>query len=355
MTNDEVIRVNDLMNQQLPENIEKIVAIDFIKNSTKVALAKVDNLFRLFIEIVDLITSSKEIVNLEKDIFLNYSSLYYYDEFTLSSIFNSNIKYRYPADLKEFTCLSNNVFYLKISLYNENLYEDWHLQIDNKGKVVNEQIDNLDRKYKFYSDRNSVFFDINKFEEINMKDFFNDFFEEDQFDYYIYAMGDTFSANLLADERKLGLWYFFKDEEIPRGNFSIFDIKDAYNPQLIFSFKLDEYGDFKFSFDKKKVIYWHYENNQGTLRSYHVREVNANSFDQKQEIFIEYDKNNSHVIDFALINETLLEVFLDKFKLHDVLTKKSYKVPRDISSPYCFNSKTLVYLHNYKLKKINFN
>jgi len=336
------------------KNIEKIVAMDFMENSNKVVLAKVDLDYKLFIEIVDIKNDFKEIIYLDEDFFLDYKSLYYYheDKLALSMIFNSGSNTRKLSYVNKFKCLSYNNFYLNISSSVEEKWADWHLKINFSGNVIEKIIGELDERSRDSRDINLVFFDTKEFRQINLTEFFDVFFEEDSFSYNR-VMGDSIEAFFSSDNKNLGICYFFKDEEIPRGRFSVFNIQNFENPELIFSFKIDDYGnDIKFTNDNSKISYWRWEKdeNDENLIQYVIREVNEFSFEKEKRFNVKF--NDVVARNYYFINNTILEEYYDKFQIHNTDTKENMTVLRNNYSPYCINENTLVYLNNYKLEKL---
>ncbi|WP_175633277.1 hypothetical protein [Pedobacter ghigonis] len=316
--------------QESVDEIEKIVAIDFIANSGEIALVKkVDN-HSLFIEIVDADLNHKETISLADEIFNTHK-------------FN------------KFQCLPDRHFYFNISNFQAERWNKWHLKIDFSGNTIQKVIDDLEEKYKYSHDRNLVFFDIRKFKEINLINFFDDFFEEDSFDYNR-SMGDPIDLFYSSDYKRLSLCYFFKDEEEPRGNFSVFNIEDYENPKLISSLKIDSYGnDIKFSNDHTRIVYWRWEcqDKKGFVIQYVILKLEEFSITLEKRINIKYGHNVfGHI--YFLINQSIVKVDYNKFRIRHIETNENKIIPRDEHSPYCSNENTLVYLNNYQLEKLSF-
>ena len=318
-------------NEEMQESLEKIVAMDFIENSDKIALLKVADNNRLFIEICDAKCNHQETISLVDEIFIDYK-------------FN------------KFQCLPDRHFYFNMSSFQAEKWNKWHLRIDFSGNTIEKVIDDLEEKYNYSYDRNLFFFDTRKFKEINLINFFDVFFEEDSFNYNRISMGDPVDLFFSSDHKHIGLGFFFKDEEIPRGNFSTFNIKDCENPELISSLKIDNYGnDIKFSNDNTRIVYWRWESQdkKGFLIQYVILKVQGFSIMEENKINIKYGLNFS-ANNYFLINQTIVKEDYNKFRIHHIETNENKIIQRDDHSPYCTNENSLVYLYNHQLEKLSF-
>ncbi|QIL41947.1 hypothetical protein G7074_23370 [Pedobacter sp. HDW13] len=254
--------------QESMDEIEKIVAIDFIANSDEIALVKGVGNQSLFIEIVDADLNHKETISLADEIFNTHK-------------FN------------KFQCLPDRHFYFNMSVFQAEKWNKWHLKIDFYGNI---------------------------------------FFEEDSFDYNR-SMGDPIDLFCSSDYKRLSLCYFFKDEEEPRGNFSVFNIEDYENPELISSLKID---------DKK-----------GFVIQYVILKLEEFSITLEKRINIKYGQNVfGHI--YFLINQSIVKVDYNKIRIRHIETNENKIIPRDEHSPYCSNENTLVYLNNHQLEKLSF-
>lgn len=344
------------MNEEIPKTIERIVAMGFMKNSSQVALAKVDDDYRLFIEILDLESTCREIINLKQDIYIDYGALSHANNPNLFLTFNSSFEKEHKSSIRKFQCLPGQYFYFNLVNYWRDKWSKWHLKIDFSGNTVEKCIDDLEEKYEYKHDRDLVFFDTRQFREVNLIKFFDDFFEADSFNYNRVCMGDSVDVFLSSDNKSLGVCYFCKDEEIPRGNFCVFNIQDCDIPELVFSLKVDTYGtDLKFSNDNSKIIYWRWEeqNNRAPLIQYVIMDIDEPAVLKEKRIDIQYNKHLSW-LDYFLMDKLIVKLEYDKFRIHSTETKQNRIIPRDHFSPYCSNENTLVYLHNDQLEAIVF-
>lgn len=352
----EYAEINRKIAAGIPKDVEKIVGMDFMENSDKAAIAKIDDDYKLFFEIIDFENNFTDTIYLEEDIFIKPSSVYLYDDdqYNLPMIFHSNLDDKNLSFINNFKFLSKNCFYLKIMTDNKDDGQryNWNIKINFEGKIVEKCIDDLNKRFDYFEERDLVFFDTNTFREINLIEFFDNMFDEYNFQFNR-TIGNLYSTFLSSDNKKLGFCFFFKDEEIPRCNYSIFDINNFEKPELIFSYRIDDYGnDFKFSKDNKKIIYWRYEDDEGTIISFIIRELDENIFEQPKKILIEFAKD-FYMKDYELVNDTLIIIGLEKLKLFNLETNEDFIIQRNMHSPYCITGNNLLYLNNYKLQLID--
>lgn len=312
---------------------EKILAIDFLQHSTKFAVVKKDKENRFLIEVICIENTSEEIIYLN-DLFINSSSIQH---------------------INKFQCLSSDNFYFNASIWENEKLVRYHLKVNFSGKIIKQTVDDLDEKYINAFDRDLVFFDRNEFKEINLMEFFEDFFSDDEFFYHYYSMGSKISSFFSSDNKKLGICYFFKDGEYPRGRFTIFNIENFEKPKVIFSKKVEDFGnDIKFTYDNSKISYWRWGNydEKSIVIEYAIRELNELSFENEKRIEIKYFSNDFSMRNYYFISSTLIKQCLNKFELFDIVTSNRSTILRDVHSPYCINGTTMIYIHNSKLEKL---
>ncbi len=345
------------LNEHIVISEEKIIAIDFIQNTDKIVLAKVDNYCKLFFHIIDVESDFQKNVYLSEDIHINPDILREFDRFN-KSIFSYNHCYHYLKDKKlynisEFKSLSDNTFYFILGTVENYEKIAWYIKINFDGQVIEKKVFDLYKRYKEYNlifGIEFVFFDIEKFREYNLTEFFDDFFDDDDFRYNL-DMGDSCDVRLSLDNKKLGVSYFFKDNDEPRGNFSLFDVTNFEKPNLVFSYKSEEsVFRYKFIENDSKIIYWNYQDREGILIEYIIRELNKDSFEKKQIFNIERPLESYGIDSFYYINNFIIEVYYDKIVFHNTITKERYIIQRDVQTPYCLNKNKLFYIVDSKLK-----
>lgn len=311
---------------------ETILEIDFLQHSTKFATLKKTTESRFLIEVVCIENNFEESIYLN-DVFFNSSSI---------------------QQINKFQFLSFNNFYLNASIWENKKLVRYHLKVNLSGKIINKTVDNLVEEYINTLEKDLVFFDLNGFKEVNLMHFFDEFFSEDEF-YYHRSMGFGISSFFSSDNKKLGICYFFKDGEHPRGRFAIFNIENFEKPKVIFSKKIEDFGnDIKFSYDNSKISYWRWGNydEKSIEIEYVVRELNEFTFENEKRIKIKYSSNNFSMSNYYFIRNTLIRQSFNKFELYDLLTDKNYTILRDENSPYCINDTTMIYIHDCKLEKL---
>lgn len=337
---------------ELPK-VEKVVAMSFLEDSDRLAIAKIDDGYKLFIEVINLNDTTTETIYLEDDISIRPSSLYYYYDFMMAI---SDKEVETLSSIEDFKFLSEKYFYLNVSMPKQNGHEiyRWNIKIDFKGKTVEKTDDELIKRYQNSQDIGLEFFDITTFKVINLKDFFNDFYRDKDFssnefqDKYCYTF-------LSPDQKKLGLVYFFKDGTMPRGNLSFFDTQYFELPQILFSYDFEGFlPNIKFIKNTNKIGYKYYENEEERLISFVIIELDESKFEDGEKITIECPENY-YVRDYELIDKTLIIIGSTEIQFYHIETKENFTIPCNLHTPYCCNDTTFVYMNNYKVEIIDIN
>ncbi|MBD8082697.1 hypothetical protein [Chryseobacterium caseinilyticum] len=371
------LKINNQSLKGVPNEIEKIIALDFFQNSKRFSAAKIDDNYKLFFEISDAETDKTETIYLKEDIFIKPMSLFYYDDYFWQIQSSTVTEEQDLYYVLKFKIVSDQFFYLKVFTDQpNNLRIHYHIKIDFNGRITEKLIDNLDQRYDDSQDKNLIFFDFKKFKEINLINFFDDFFAKENF-LYNRNMGDPYSTFFSSDYLKLGICYFFVDENILRGYYAIFDIDNFEKPRLLFSATIDEYGNnfnfssddkekprllfsskiddgknFEFSSDDKNVIYWRYRNDKRTELLFTIRELNKNFFQNEANFLIEFSEG-FYIKDFKLINNLIIIIGSKKIYFHNLHTNQNLEISRNINSPYCVTADYVFYINNYKLEIID--
>ncbi|AYN02818.1 hypothetical protein EAG11_00495 [Flavobacterium sp. 140616W15] len=325
---------------------ENIIGMDLINFKHQIALVTVDNLCRLFLKVFDIengdfvdIISLNDFHGNPKDFNLfnnvNKSSNDYYSR---SLYLNDKIL----CKVNKFNSLSNNNFYLHLTIEGG----DWHIEIDPNGNVIKKIEDDVQKRVEFYCDQNYIIFDIENFKEHKLFEFFDIFFESDDFSYNRVMDNYVFSLFLSSDNKKLGFIYFNKDDNSPRGNYSVFEVSDFNNPQLIFSYRIDECGNgHRFNSDNNKIVYRLHD-------EVVIRELDNNKFEKEIRIETNILKDTYHCQGVYNIKNFIVEVYYNKFYFLNINTKEYFLVGREVGSTYCIKEDKIFYTEGTKLKMI---
>lgn len=344
------------LTEDIKISYENILKMHFIPNSNKLVLLKVNPSWRLFIEIIDFNSSLKTKITLDDKFRI------YYREFEHNTFVNYS---KDVSQLQEYSLKHIFEFYLSEDL--EFIYlkarvkkskeEVCHFKIDLEGKIVLEKIEDeshnsLDKfcfLKKYLVSDNFVFLDLEDFSEHDLADFFDIVFIKDNF--LFLRLNDDYSIFSLPDENLLGLVFFDKDGNYPRGSFNIFRINDIKKPVLLFSHRIDEFGsNHIFNASGSKILYYYYID-FGEIKI-KIRELSKNDFENVIEFTLSYSKEDSgpHELFWSDTNLILL-VFYDRIEVYDIHSLEMVSnYNRDIGTSYCFDKNNLFYVYLSKLK-----
>ncbi|RKR05370.1 hypothetical protein C8C83_4717 [Flavobacterium sp. 90] len=351
----------ELVTYNLTEDIEvsyeNILKMHFIPNSNKLALLKVNSSWRLFVEIIDFNSSLKAKITLdnklrfyyrefEHNTFVNYSKdLSHLGKYSLTHIFEF-----YLSEDLEF-------IYLK-ARFKKTKEEVCHFKIDFEGKVVLEKIEDESHNplddycflKKYLVSDNFIFLDLEDFSEHDLADFFDTVFYKDDF-LFLRFNGDEYPIFSLPDKNLLGLVFFDRDGNYPRGSFNVFRINDIKKPVLLFSYKIDDFGsNHIFNSSGNKILYYYYIDLCEIKIK--IRELSKNDFENAIEFTLSFSKEDSapHELFFSDANLILL-VFYDRIEVYNIHTLERISIyNRDIGTSYCFDKNKLFYIYLNKLK-----
>lgn len=261
-------------------------------------------------------------------------------EFPYSIISNLDV-----IRIHEFQSLSDGNYYLKIS--NQNSF---HIHINKEGKVIRSLLDDISTRYH-NSERDFVIFDTESFEELALYDFFDEMFDYDDFHYHRIMNEYVYNLFISADKKRIGIFYFCKDYDSPRGNYSFFDSSDLNNLKLIFSQRVDEpHSNHKFKINDNNTIYYFNPYKEVFV----ISELVNNSLFKKVEISDNLKEELFGYENFYLINDKIVEVLYDRFVIFDSISEAIVQISREIHAPYSFNENKLVYIINGQLKIVEF-
>jgi hypothetical protein len=340
-------KINLQVAQGVPNHIEKIVAIDINEKASEIALVKIDDKYKIYIEIIN--SHSDRIIHLSEYIYYQKTLLYYFNDYPFPIIFDPNL------DGKDFSRILNfkffeSIFYLNIkTTTKENTYR-WNLKINSSGTVIEKSTDSLD---EFYSEQGNslTFFDSKNFKELDLTEVFNNFFKKDQSCYNLFIKG-YYSVALSPNKEKIAIEFLFVNDSTHQ--FLIFDISNFEIPKLIsLNYFYESLDRFKFSKDNKKIIYSKRDTNDDSIIHYFVREIKTGTLGKSEKFSIEHEYR-VFSYDFELVNNAILEIESFCFNLHNLIAKETYFIPRNNHSPYCLNNNELIYINNYNLEKIIF-
>lgn len=336
---------------------ENILKMHFIQNSNKLVLLKVNASWELFVEIIDFNSYLKTIIILEYK-FSIYDHKFKQNNFVDYSKYLNQTKVFSLSHIYEFYFSDDLEFiYLKARLKNST-DEICHFKIDLEGKLINKKTengshdpwDNYALLKKYHVSDNFIFLDLDDFVEYDLGDFFNETFEKNDF-FYLWINDGSYSIFTLPDENLFGLIFFDKDGNSPRGSFNIFKINDIKKPKLIFSYRIDEFGDHHtFNPSGNRMAYCKYLD-IGEIEI-KIRELYQNEFENAIEFNISYPKEDSSPEEVFLSDANLiLVVFYDRIEAYDIYTFEQITVyNRDIRTLYCFGENKLFYIYLSKLK-----
>ena len=325
---------------------ERIIKID-ININDDIIFISVDKTCKLHIKKFSLKSNKIEsafpvdnfyVEPLNTDLFNDFNTHYFKHELP-----NTNVEQIEVISVKDFQSLTNDCFYLNLSGK-----ENYHVKINLKGEIINKSINDIESKYKYSTERDFVFFDIENFEEYPLFEYFDSVLEYDEFwynrimDHYVYSL--FFST----DKKKIGLFYFNKDYDSPRGNYSFFDARDLKNLKLLATYRVDEpHSNHKFKINDNNTIYFYNPYKDvfaiSNLENNSIIEI-SNNF--KLELF--------GYKDFFMISNKMIKVYYDRFVVFDSISETNIQIKRVINSPYSFNENKLIYVNDGKLKLIEF-
>ncbi|TPG37522.1 hypothetical protein [Flavobacterium pectinovorum] len=336
---------------------ENILKMHFVPNSNKLVLLKVNSSWGLFVEIVDFDSFLTTIITLDNKLRIYYREFEHNSFVDYSKCLDDSIVFSLKHIFEFYFSDDLEFIYLRARL-NNSAEQVCHFKIDLEGKIVNEKIENssYDSVYayshlkKYLINDNFVFLDLDNFTEHDLVDFFDKTFENDNFLYLGFNDG-RYSIFTLPDKNLFGLIFFDKDDNYPRGSFNIFKINDIKKPELIFSFRIDEFGDHHtFNPSGNKIAYCKYlDFDEIEIK---IRELYQNEFENAIEFNIPYSKEDSSPEEIILSDANfIIIVFNNRFEVYNIYTQEQMAVyNRDIRTLYCFGENKLFYIYLNKLK-----
>lgn len=313
----------------------EILKIQFIAKLNQVVLLGIDSALQLSLEIINLNDFSKKTISIDTTNDLSASIDYP----------NRHVSEFYASDNLDF-------FYLKCNLFNSDI-GTLHFKIDGKGKIVNIKPIQTKNQFNDYCvlksylvSKDFIFLDFEDFEQYDLSDFFDDFFEEDDFS-FLRTDDYNYSIFTCQDKNILGLGFFDKDGKIPRGRYSVFEIEDVRKPKLIFSHKIDQWGECVINQSCNKVAYFHYLK-FGEIDII-VRKLSETEFEN--EIRFKVDIQGSVPKDVFLTDDSyIIFIFYHRVEVYNIETfQQIFTFKKDIFPPYCFSNNKLFYIYLNKL------
>jgi hypothetical protein len=337
------------LSEKILINDEKIIAMDLINGKNQIALITANNVCRLSLKIFDIEKGDFISIAALDDFYVNPTDSNLFSDANRSSnnfySFSLYLHDKILCRVNKFNSLSNNNFYLNLTSEKNN----WHLEIAHDGKLIKKIVDDVEKRFEFYFDRDYVMFDIENFKEHKLFEFFDVFFENDDFLYNRVMDNYAYSLFLSSDSKKLGFVYFNKDDDSPRGNYSVFDVDDFNNPKLIFSYRIDECGTgHKFDSDDNKIIY-------SLHNEVIIREIDSNNFEKEVRLKTNILDEKYYYEGLYNIKNFLIEVYHSKFHFMNISTKEYFLTDREIGSRYCIKEDKIFYTEGTKLKMITLN
>lgn len=325
---------------------ERIIKID-ININDDINFISVDKTCKLYIKKFSLKTNKIEssfpvgnfyVKPLNIDLFNDFNTHYFKHELP-----NTNIEQIEIISVKDFQSLTNDCFYLNLSGK-----ENYHVKINLKGEIISKSINDIESKYKYSTERDFVYFDIEKFEEYPLFEYFDSVLDYDDFEYNCIMQNYVYSLFFSTDKKKIGLFYFNKDYDSPRGNYSFFDASDLKNLKHLFTYRVDEpHSNHKFKINNSNTIYFYNPYKEVfTISSLENNSIIDISDNLEEELF-GYE-------DFFMISNKIIDVYYDRFVVFDSISETNIQIKREIHSPYGFNENKLIYVNDGKLKLIEF-
>lgn len=325
---------------------ERIIKIDLSINDN-ISFISVDKTCKLYIKTFNLKSNKIELAFPVGNFYVNPSDIDLFNDVNTHyfehELPNTNIELKEVVSINDFQSLTNDCFYLNLSGK-----ENCHVKVNLKGEIINKSINDIENKYKYSHDRDFVFFDIEKFEESPLFEYFDSVFDYDDFEYNRIMQNYVYSLFFSTNKKKIGLFYFNKDYDSPRGNYSFFDASDLKNLKLLFSFRVDEpHSNHKFKFNENNTIYY-YNPDEGFV----ISELDNNKLLKKIAINDKLTEQLNDYQNFYLIKNKIIKTYYDRFVIFDSISNENMHIKREFNSAYCYNENKIIYIYNGQLKMI---